>query len=157
MQVFESHAGKLGKKTFHKFSLPFLKKIVTEVKAQLKSRSLPDIPMIVFAKDAHYALDDLCDTDYDVIGLDWTIEPTIARKIASSKGKTLQGNLDPAVLYGSADVIHDNTKEMMSGFGTQSYIANLGHGMYPDMDPSHLKAYVDAVHSISELMICEKS
>merc|ERR550519_363743 len=156
LQVFESHAGKLGKKIFLKYSLPFLKKIVTEVKCQLKHRNLPSVPMIVFAKDAHYALDDLCDTDFDVIGLDWTIDPETARKIASNKGKTLQGNLDPAALYGSTESIYDNTKDMISSFGTQSYIANLGHGMYPEMNPLNLKAFVDAVHSISESMISEE-
>lgn len=157
LQVFESHAGKLGQKLFRKYSLPFLKKIVTEVKFQLKDRGLPCVPMIVFAKDAHYALDDLCDTDFDVIGLDWTIDPEMARKVASSKGKTLQGNLDPAALYGTSDSIYDNTKDMISSFGTQSYIANLGHGMYPDMNPLNLKAYVDAVHSISESMISKEN
>ena len=41
---------------------------------------------------------------------------------------------------------------MLHKFGTQRYIANLGHGMYPDMDPEHLKAFVDAVHTYSSDM-----
>lgn len=41
---------------------------------------------------------------------------------------------------------------MLEKFGTQRYIANLGHGMYPDMDPEHLAAFVDAVHQYSEDM-----
>ena len=44
-------------------------------------------------------------------------------------------------------------KEMLQKFGTTRYIANLGHGMYPDFDPDHLKAFIDAVHSHSKDMI----
>lgn len=38
---------------------------------------------------------------------------------------------------------------MLGKFGTQRYIANLGHGMYQDMDPDAVKAFVDAVHEVS--------
>ena len=40
----------------------------------------------------------------------------------------LQGNLDPCALYGSRDVIRKEVKRMITEFGTQGYIANLGHG-----------------------------
>ena len=43
-------------------------------------------------------------------------------------------------------------KEMVHKFGAQRYIANLGHGMYPDMDPESVKAFVDAVHRYTEDM-----
>ena len=108
------------------------------------------MPMTVFAKDAYYALNDLANTDYDVIGLDWTIDPIKAKQAVSGKNKALQGNLDPAALYGSVESIEKNTREMVLKFGNCGYIANLGHGMYPDMVPEHLKAFVDSVHSTSE-------
>ena len=106
--------------------------------------------MTVFAKDAHYALEDLSNTDYNVIGLDWTIDPVRAKNAVSGKKKALQGNLDPAALYGSIDSIGKNTREMVEKFGTCGYIANLGHGMYPDMKPESLKAFVDTVHQCSQ-------
>ena len=106
--------------------------------------------MTVFAKDAHYALEDLSNTDYNVIGLDWTIDPVRAKNAVSGKKKALQGNLDPAALYGSIDSIGKNTREMVEKFGTCGYIANLGHGMYPDMKPENLKAFVDTVHQCSQ-------
>ncbi|CAK8672768.1 unnamed protein product [Clavelina lepadiformis] len=150
LQLFESHAGILGAKTFNEFSLPYLKLIASKVKSKLSDAGHATVPMTVFAKDAHYALEDLVNTDYDVIGLDWTIDPIMASKLASSKGKALQGNLDPAALYGSEESIASLTKAMVKQFGTRGYIANLGHGMYPDMVPEHLKKFVDAVHTCSE-------
>lgn len=149
LQVFESHAGVLTHDVFRQFSLPYLTKIAHEVKKQTSELGY-EVPMIVFAKDAHYGVEDLAKTEYDVIGLDWTIDPGSAREIASKYGKSLQGNLDPANLYASTDNIKEATKLMLQKFGKKSYIANLGHGMYPDMDPEHLKAFVDAVHEFSK-------
>ena len=48
------------------------------------------------------------------------------------------------------DELNKMVKEMVEKFGTQQYIANLGHGIYPDMAPDHMAAFVDAVHRYSE-------
>ncbi|XP_031973448.1 uroporphyrinogen decarboxylase isoform X2 [Corvus moneduloides] len=45
--------------------------------------------------------------------------------------------------------IGELVKKMLEGFGTQRYIANLGHGLYPDMNPEHVGAFVEAVHAHS--------
>jgi uroporphyrinogen decarboxylase len=63
---------------------------------------------------------------------------------------TLQGNLDPCALYAGQEELRRLTKAMLERFGTQRYIANLGHGIYPDMDPEHLATFIDAVHEYSE-------
>lgn len=101
--------------------------------------------MVVFAKGAHYALKQLSEFRYDVIGLDWTIDPVEARKIVG-KNKTLQGNLDPCALYAHPEQIKEMVKEMKSKFSKTRYIANLGHGIYPDVDPQHFEVLVNAVH-----------
>lgn len=115
LQVFESHAGILGPELFAAFSLPYLEKVAKEVKRVLGDQAVPMVgavsvcvvcalchacPMcvqVVFAKGAHYALEKLAVTSYDVIGLDWTMDVAVAR--ASCHGKVLQGNLDPCSLY----------------------------------------------------------
>lgn len=155
--MFESHAGVLSSLTFNQYSLPYLRQIASEVKQKLTSQGFDVVPMTVFAKDAHYALDDLINSDYDVIGLDWTIDPATARLAVKGKKKALQGNLDPAALYGSTEKIKKLTQTMVEGFGVNGYIANLGHGMYPDMEPSHLEAFVDAVHESSQEIIKQSS
>jgi len=41
---------------------------------------------------------------------------------------------------------------MLKRFGTQKYIANLGHGVHKDVDPEHVGLFIDAVHMFSEEM-----
>uniref|UniRef100_A0A668VTW4 Uroporphyrinogen decarboxylase n=2 Tax=Oreochromis aureus TaxID=47969 RepID=A0A668VTW4_OREAU len=151
LQVFESHAGILGPAEFKEFSLPYLRDIACRVKDKLKEAG-QDVPMIVFAKDAHYALEELSQSNYEVVGLDWTIDPLSARERTGGK-VSLQGNMDPCALYAPKERISDIVKKMLEGFGTRGYIANLGHGVYPDMEPENIGAFVEAVHQHSKQMI----
>ena len=48
--------------------------------------------------------------------------------------------------------IHYAVKNMLRKFGTQRYIANLGHGMHPDHDPEKLATFIDTIHSYSQTM-----
>lgn len=146
LQVFDSWAGILGPSDFRKFSLPYLRHIAARVKARH-----PEVPIIVFARGAHYALADLSVAGFDVLGLDWTIDPRHAREVVGG-GVALQGNLDPCVLYADPDAIRVHVAEMLEAFGPHPHIANLGHGMHPDHDPERASAFVDAVHDISEKM-----
>jgi uroporphyrinogen decarboxylase len=145
LQVFESWGGELSPQDFKTFSLPYLSQIAQKVKSRL---GVDAVPMAVFARGSHYALEDLDKTQYDVLSLDWTISPENARKRTK---KVVQGNADPSLLYGEADTIKTAVKEMLKGFGKEKYIANLGHGMYPDHDPEHLKAYLEAIRDYSKL------
>ena len=47
--------------------------------------------------------------------------------------------------------IGEFAKELVNSFGTRRWIANLGHGMYPDHDPEHLGAFIDAIHKYSQV------
>ena len=141
IQVFESWAGVLGPDVFDRFALPYLVRIARE----LKERH-PDIPLAIFPRGAHHAFCPLAQSDYDVISVDWTISPEEARS-KSGSSITLQGNLDPAVLYANPAAITAATTEMLDSFGVRRHIANLGHGMMPDHHPDHASAFVEAVQS----------
>lgn len=143
LQVFDSWAGLLGPRTFRTIALPYLKQIASRVKT-----AHPDVPLVVFAKGAHYALDDLAETDYDVISLDWTMDPEDAREIVGERA-VLQGNLDPCALYAEPDAIRREVQHMLARFGSDGHIANLGHGMHPDHDPEHARAFIEAVQEFS--------
>lgn len=83
-----------------------------------------------------------------MIGVDWTINP---ERTASSTfaNVAIQGNLDPCALYAPSDRLKALTRDMVSKFQrTSGYIVNLGHGIYPDMDPKAVKVFIDEVHAI---------
>ncbi len=146
VQVFDSWAGLLGPATFRQFALPYLRQIADALDA-----SHPDVPTIVFAKGVHYALDALADTAYDVIGLDWTMDPHAARQVVGTRA-VLQGNLDPCALYAPPEGIRRAVQNMLAAFGPHRHIANLGHGMHPDHDPEHARAFIEAVQAYSARM-----
>ncbi|KAJ3081692.1 Uroporphyrinogen decarboxylase in heme biosynthesis [Quaeritorhiza haematococci] len=145
LQVFDSWGGELSPQDFRKFSVPYLTQIAARVRMALRAHDLPEVPLVVFAKGAHASLDVLSSIGYDVVSLDWTIDPTEARQ-ATKNRVTLQGNADPSLLYASPETIEKEVREMLQRFGTRrQYIANLGHGMYPDHDPERLRAYLEAI------------
>ena len=150
LQVFESNAEYLGEEQFNTFALPYLVTICADVKSKLESEKLNLVPMTVFAKGGHYALKSLSKSGYDTIGLDWTIDPVKARSIVGPN-ITLQGNLDPCALYSPQADIEAAAKKLCEKFGTQRWIANLGHGIYPDMDPDHLGTFISAIHKYSQV------
>lgn len=143
LQVFESNAEYLGPDLFRKFALPCIQDISRTVKDTLGDDK---VPMTIFAKGAHYALKELSDSGYEVIGIDWTVDPVEARKIVGPN-VTLQGNLDPCALYADSEQLENVTNRMVEKFGKHRYIANLGHGIYPDMNPTNVETFLKAVHS----------
>ena len=143
IQVFDSWAGLLSPQAFREFALPYLKQIAAAL-----TRERPEVPKTVFAKGAHYALESLSESGYNVLGLDWTIDPRQARERVGGK-VALQGNMDPCMLYASPESIRKEVREILNGFGRGGYIANLGHGMHPDHDPEHARAFIEAVHEVS--------
>ena len=65
----------------------------------------------------------------------------------------LQGNLDPATLYGNPDAIGSQAQAALDAYAAgnggsrEGHVFNLGHGLSPDMNPEHVAALVDAVHA----------
>ena len=135
IQIFDSWAGVLTEQMFYEFSLNYISKICNAISSL--------VPVTIFAKDAHYAIEEISKTSCSVIGLDWTINPTIARQHGINK--TLQGNVDPCLLYADEKKIISETQIMLNAFGKQKYICNLGHGLYPDIDKEKVKFFVDFV------------
>ena len=80
----------------------------------------------------------------DVIGLAWNMRIGESRAAVGAT-KTLQGNLDPCVLYADPATIKAETERMLRQFGKQRTIANLGHGVYPDISPDHVKVFINTV------------
>ncbi|KAI1444460.1 uroporphyrinogen decarboxylase [Annulohypoxylon stygium] len=151
IQVFDSWAGELSPSSFKKFSEPYLAYISKELPKRLIELGLEPVPMIVFPKGADYALDSVCNLGYDVVGLDWQIDPAEAVKIRGDRRIVLQGNADPGVLYGTHESITETVKEMVKGFGggKKGWIANLGHGITPFVKPDDLKFYLEEIRRLT--------
>jgi uroporphyrinogen decarboxylase len=138
VQLFDSWGGLLSPEDFETFSLQYIRQIVAALK---------DVcPVIVFAKGAWFALEEMAATGAHGLGIDWCIQPQRARAYAGNN-VTLQGNFDPAKLLLPVPEIEKAVKTMLQGFGKQRYIANLGHGILPNIPVDHAKAFVDTVKS----------
>ncbi|QLL32194.1 hypothetical protein HG536_0C03620 [Torulaspora globosa] len=150
LQVFESWGGELSCDDFDEFSLPYLRQIASKVPQRLAELGITEkIPLVVFAKGSWYALDKLCDAGYDVVSLDWLWDPKEACRINHGR-VTLQGNLDPGVMYGTNEMITKKVERMISGFGggKQRHIVNFGHGTHPFMDPEKIRFFLEECHRI---------
>ncbi|HLY70833.1 MAG TPA: uroporphyrinogen decarboxylase [Puia sp.] len=136
IQIFDSWGGLLGKNDFEKISLKYIGQIVAAIKDETQ--------VIVFAKGAWQSLESMSATGAHGLGIDWCIEPEMARKLAGIK-MILQGNFDPAKLLSPIPVIKKEVKQMLQAFGNGRHIANLGHGILPNVPVDHAKAFVDTV------------
>jgi uroporphyrinogen decarboxylase len=139
VQLFDSWAGALGPADFREFALPYLSQAAKLARAA-------GAPVIVFCPGAGWALEEIASaTGADVIGVDWQTEAREARRRLPPERVVLQGNFDPCWLYASPATIRERTHRMMSDFGGRSHIANLGHGILPDVPVAHAQAFIDAV------------
>jgi uroporphyrinogen decarboxylase len=145
VQIFDTWGGILSPSDFEEFSLQYITKIISKIKRK-------EEPVIVFAKGVHYKLNELAGCGADVIGLDWTMNLGMVRKLIGNK-VALQGNLDPTVLYGSKEKIKTEAINVIQSFGKGSgHIFNLGHGILPDVEPEKLKYLVEVVKKESVVL-----
>lgn len=136
LQIFDSWAGVLSPQQYREFALPYIGMICDEL------HSL--VPLTVFAKDAFTVREDLGKLNCNTIGLDWTMDIAESRRMIGNS-KTLQGNADPCLLYADFDTIKAEAEKMLRAFGPDRHIANLGHGLYPDLEKEKVKFFVDVV------------
>ena len=139
LQLFESWAGALAPAEFRQFVLPYL------ARAAAIARTA-GVPLIVFAPGASWAMREIAAaTQADVVGVDWQTEASTARRVAEDLTVAVQGNLDPCALYSSPADIRARTHAMLREMPQRGYVANLGHGILPDVPVDHARAFVDAV------------
>ncbi|MFO7823136.1 MAG: uroporphyrinogen decarboxylase [Cyclobacterium sp.] len=135
IQVFDSWAGILPPYHYREFSLKYIEKICEAV---------TEVPVTVFAKGAFFAMPEILQLPCDTVGLDWNMNVEEICKLSGGR-KAIQGNLDPAVLYASDEVLVTQTQRMLDQFKGARHIANLGHGVYPDTDPEKVRLFIQTV------------
>jgi uroporphyrinogen decarboxylase len=146
VQIFDTWGGALSHAAYQEFSLAYMQKIVSGLIKQADGR---DVPVILFTKGGGLWLEAMADTGCHGLGLDWTMDIGAAKARVGDR-VALQGNMDPAVLRADPATIEREVQRILASFGTGSgHIFNLGHGITPDIDPQHAKAFIEAVHKFS--------
>ena len=136
VQIFDSWGGLLSPEDYQIFSWPYIQQIVTALKNEA--------PVIVFGKGCWFALNEMGRSGASALGVDWTCSARNARYLSGGQ-ITLQGNFDPSRLLSPIPKIKKDVHDMISEFGKDKYIVNLGHGILPNIPVDHAKAFVDAV------------
>jgi uroporphyrinogen decarboxylase len=154
LQVFDSWAGELTPHHFEEFALPSLIYISQKVRHVLKHLGHEEVPMTLFAKGVHspksLGLLKNGSIGYDTLGLDAGLEPTEARALIGP-AFNLQGNFDPAILYGGREGIEAEVARVCKLFHKAGggWIANLGHGITPNVKPEDMGWFLECVHKYS--------
>jgi uroporphyrinogen decarboxylase len=138
VQLFDSWGGMLGEEDYQTFSWQYMQQIIDALKDETK--------VIAFAKGCWYALPTMARSGAHALGVDWTCSARNARYLSGGQ-IPLQGNFDPSRLLSPIPEIERLAHKMVSEFGTQNYIANLGHGILPNVPVDHAKAFVNAIKS----------
>lgn len=136
VQVFDSWGGMLSPRDYEEFSLRYIQQIVTALKELA--------PVIIFGKGCWFALGEMAKSGAAALGVDWTCSAPNARYLSGGR-ITLQGNFDPARLFSPPAEIRKMVTRMINEFGKDRYIANLGHGILPNIPLENARAFVDAV------------
>jgi uroporphyrinogen decarboxylase len=151
LQVFDTWGGVLSPAMYREFSLPYLTRIARELQ---RGEGADRTPLILFGKGNAPYLEALAASGCEGVGVDWTV--TLEDAARRTGGKVaLQGNLDPATLYGSPEAIRAQVGLALDSYAAgnggsrEGHVFNLGHGMSPDMSPDHVAVLVDAVHALS--------
>ena len=148
IQIFDSSADLLSPEDYLEFSLPFCLTLATELKQNFK-----ETPLIFFPRGQYGALKEILTNPtynvFDCIGLSHGVDVQEAREWGNKTGKILQGNLDPGVIMGNEKIIAEKTKKMVESFGCERYIANLGHGVWPNHEIEKLQLFTNTVREHS--------
>uniref|UniRef100_A0A383V4C4 Uroporphyrinogen decarboxylase n=1 Tax=Tetradesmus obliquus TaxID=3088 RepID=A0A383V4C4_TETOB len=122
VQIFDSWGGQLPPSQWDKWSGPYLRRVIESVKS-----THPSTPLTLYANGSGGLLERLGATGADVVGLDWTVDMADARRRLGSK--SVQGNVDPTVLFCGEAAIEAAVRDVLSKAGGKGHILNLGHGV----------------------------
>ena len=142
IQLFDSWAGALSEADYRRHVFPHSATVL---------RGLADagVPRIHFGVGTGVLLAAMGEAGADVVGVDWRT-PLDRASVVIGGGRSVQGNLDPAVLFAPWPVVAEEARRVLAdGAAAPGHVFNLGHGVLPDTDPDVLTRLVDVVHTTS--------
>jgi uroporphyrinogen decarboxylase len=138
VQLFDSWVGQLAPDDFRDFAAPYVQQLVDTLRPL-------GAPIIYFANDGGSLLGDAAKLGADALGVDWRT-PLDEARAKTGDGVTLQGNLDPCLLFGPVAEIEKRATDVLRRAGGKRHVFNLGHGILPGTPPEHAIALVEHVH-----------
>jgi uroporphyrinogen decarboxylase len=146
VMIFDTWGGSLSAAAYREFSLEYIQRVLSQLK---RSSGAARVPVIVFTKGGAPWLERIAATGCDCVGLDWSVDLGDARRRIGA-GAALQGNLDPAVLLASPEVVRREVQKALESFGSgPGHVFNLGHGVPQFTPPENVGALVAAVRELS--------
>ncbi len=140
VQVFDSWAGLLSPSDYEAIALPAARRAIEQVQGQ--------VPVIYYLRGAASHLGQALTVGADTLSIDQSIDMADAR-MATPQNMALQGNLDCAHLFGPAERIRAEVRDLRRasrrGKRPGGWIANLGTGLVPDTPIAGVAAFVEAV------------
>ena len=150
IQIFDSWAGHLSPRDYDEFAAPYQKKILDRIKAEH-----PTVPTVTYIKHSGALIERMAKTGVDVVSLDWTVDMAEGReRIAKARAEAglegpggVQGNLDPAILFGDEATIKERAEEILRKAGPIGHVMNLGHGIEAATSEENAKFFIETVRN----------
>jgi len=140
VQLFDTWCGELALPDYRAFALPAIQQVISAVRGT--------VPVIYYTKASHHLLTAIVESGADVLSCDWWVNLAELRALAGPK-ITLQGNLDPAVLFAPHDHIRNATQEILTQLGGVGHILNLGHGILPATPIENAQTFISTGQQFS--------
>jgi len=146
VQLFDSWAGQLSPADYRTFALPYQQQVVNQVK-----RTHPDTPLILYISGSAGIFDMMGESGVDIVSVDWTLDMAEARRRLGPK-MGVQGNIDPAVLFGSKEMIRERIVQTIQQAGNRGHILNLGHGILPGTPEDNAAYFFETAKNADKLL-----
>jgi uroporphyrinogen decarboxylase len=146
VQLFDSWAGQLSPMDYRTFALPYQQRVVQQVK-----QTHPDTPLILYISGSAGIFDLMGESGVDIVSVDWTVDMAEARRRLGPK-LAVQGNIDPAILFGSQALIRDRILDTIKKAGNRGHILNLGHGILPGTPEENAAYFFETAKQVDQLL-----
>lgn len=148
LQVFDTWGPALARREYQRFGAPYLERIVDGVAGA-------GVPLILYAGNAPHLLEDAAAAGFDALSVDHRVPMNEARRLAR-RPVALQGNLDPAVLFGPREAIVEETERVLLQAGPRGTVFNLGHGIWPETPVESVATMLETVREVGGAL-CAKA
>ncbi len=134
VQLFDTWCGELNLQDYTEFALPAVQEIISGLSGT--------VPAIYYTKASQHLLSAVARSGANVLSVDWRVDLAELRKTLGPK-IALQGNLDPAVLFGPPEKIRGETLATLISLCGRGHILNLGHGILQNTPVENAKLFIE--------------